>query len=330
MNIGRFTQKAAHIFAILFAIGMLSYAHAQGQSQYPERPIRLIVPFTPGGGTDAIARSLGERLGETLGTTVVIENRPGAGSTIGSDAVARSKPDGYTLLLASTAHVINPTLMPHLPYDTDKAFSAVALVGKAPNVIIVRPDSPLKSFADLIQSAKKAPGKLTYGSSGNGTSVHLAAEMLSRQADISLTHVPYKGAGAAFNDLMGGQINLLFATASAVAPAVRRGQVRALALTVPKRSAAWPDVPTVAESGYPDYAAEVWYAIYAAAGTPPEIIERLNKGINVAIQSPEFKRRTESEGLQSPTLTPAQVEAFTAEELEKWSKIVKQAEVHNG
>ncbi|MBV7482821.1 tripartite tricarboxylate transporter substrate binding protein [Bordetella sp. BOR01] len=305
-------------------------APAAAAESWPSRPIRLVVPFTPGGGTDTLARSLAEGLGAKLGTTVVVENRPGAGSMIGSDVVARSEPDGYTLLIATTAHAINATLIPELPYDTEKDFAAIALVGKAPNVIAVRPDSPLKTLPDMLAKAKAHPGELTYGSSGNGTAVHLAAELLKREASIDITHVPYRGAGPALNDLYGGQIDMLFATATAVAPAVQRGQLRALAITPAQRSPAWPGVPTVAESGLPNYQADVWYAIFAAGGTPGPIVEKLNKAVIATVQSAQFKKRTESEGLASPAMSPTELESYVDEEVERWGHVVRDAGIRGG
>jgi tripartite-type tricarboxylate transporter receptor subunit TctC len=290
----------------------------------------LIVPFTPGGGTDTLARVLAQQVGEYLHGTVIIENRPGAGTVVGADYVARSKPDGYTVLLTSSAHAINQGLVPKLPYSVDTSFASIALVGQAPNVVVVRPDSQFKTLQDIVTYAKAHPGKLTFGSSGTGTAVHLAAELFKSVAHVDLTHVPYKGANPAMTDLMGGQIDMFFGTSGAVSPLVKAGKLRAIAVTSAQRSPAWPGIPTIAESGYPGYVADVWYAVFAAAGTPAPIVKKLNMAVNAAVQSDLYKQRMASEGLNSPPSTPAQLDAYVHAEVQRWRKVIKDGHITTG
>ncbi|WP_454688610.1 Bug family tripartite tricarboxylate transporter substrate binding protein [Achromobacter aloeverae] len=296
---------------------------------FPDKPIHLIVPFPPGGGTDTLARVLAERIGAELKTSVIVENRPGAGTVVGSDYVARSEPNGYTVLLNTSAHAINDTLAPKLPYETEKAFAPIAIVGRAPNVLVVRPDSPFKTIGDIAAYAKAHPGKLTFGSSGNGTAVHLAAELFKEMAHVSLTHVPYKGASPAMTDLVGGQIDMFFGTAGAVTPLVKAGKLRAIALTSAERSPSWPGIPTIAET-YPGYAADVWYALFAAAGTPPTIVDTLNRAAIEATQSDLFQQRMGSEGITNTPNTPADLARYVHEEIARWRKVIQEGHVSMG
>ncbi len=302
---------------------------AHAADSYPGRPIHLIVPFPPGGGTDTLARVLAERIGAELKTSVIVENRPGAGTVVGSDYVARSEPNGYAILLNTSAHAINDTLVPKLPYQTEKSFAPVAIVGRAPNVVVVRPDSPFKTIDDIAAYAKAHPGKLTFGSSGNGTAVHLAAELFKDVAHVSLTHVPYKGASPAMTDLIGGQIDMFFGTAGAVTPLVKAGKLRAVAITSTARSPYWPGVPTIAES-FPGYDADVWYALFAAAGTPPAIIDTLNHAAIEATQSDLFKQRMGSEGLTNTPNSPADLARYVHEEIARWRKVIQDGHVTMG
>jgi tripartite-type tricarboxylate transporter receptor subunit TctC len=291
---------------------------------YPEKLVRIIVPFAPGGGTDLIARTLGTGMSQELGQSVIVENKPGAGTIIGTDAVAKSPPDGYTLLIATFAHAVNPGLQPKLPYATDKAFAPVVLVGRSPNVLVVKSDSPYKTVQDVIAAAKAKPGKLNFASQGNGTSAHLAGELFKNLTKVDLTHVPYKGAGPALTDLLGGQVDLMFGTAAAVTPFLQSGKLRALGVTTAERSPAFPNVPTIAESGVAGYAAESWYGLYAPAGTPPDVIAKLNAAAKKAVQSETFRKRAQEEGLIISAGAPAELDTYVRGEEARWKKIVKE------
>jgi tripartite-type tricarboxylate transporter receptor subunit TctC len=294
---------------------------------FPDKPLRVIVPFAPGGGTDAITRSLGIGLSEALGQPVIVDNKPGAGTIIGTDAVAKSAPDGYTLVMATFAHAVNPALQPKLPYDTDKAFAPIALIGVSPNVLVVRADRPYKTVAELVAAAKAKPGSLTFASQGNGTSAHLAGELFKSLAKVNITHVPYRGAGPAMTDLLGGQVDMMFATAAAARPFVSAGKMRALAVTTAHRSPAYADVPTLAESGVPGYAAESWYGLYAAAGTPKDVIARLNDAVRRAVKADAFVKQTQAEGLAVNVGTPQELDRYVRAEEVRWRKVVKDGNI---
>lgn len=293
---------------------------------YPDRPVRLVVPFTPGGGTDIIARSLATGLAKELGQTVLVDNRPGAGTIIGTDLVAKSPPDGYALLVATFAHAVNPSMQPRLPYAWDKAFAAVVLVGRGPNVLVVRADSPYRSVRDVVAAANAKPGRLSYASYGNGTSAHLAGEMFTNLGKISITHVPYKGAGPAITDVLGGQVDMLFGTAAAVAGFIASGKLRPLGVTAPERSPSLPDIPAIAET-IPGYSVESWYGIYAPAGTPPDVIAKLNAAITRAARSDDFRRKLEAEGVVISTGTPAELDAYVRAEEARWRRIVRENQI---
>lgn len=302
---------------------------AQAASTFPDKPIRIVVPFSPGGGTDLIARAMGVAMGQDLGQAVVIDNRPGGGTIIGTDNVAKSAPDGYTLVMATFAHAVNPSLQPKLPYATDKAFAPVMLVGRSPNVLVVRKDSPYKTVQDVIAAAKAKPGQISFASQGPGTSAHLAGELFKRLAHVDLNHIPYKGAGPAITDLLGGQVDLMFATASAVGNLLEGGKLRAIGVTSAQRSAS-PDlasVPTIAEAGVPGYVAESWYGLYAPAGTPGPVIARLNAAARKAVTSEAFRKRADAEGLIVSPGTPDELARYVRSEALRWSQVVKDAHI---
>jgi len=296
---------------------------------YPDRPIKVIVPFAPGGGTDLVARTLGVAMAEDLKQVIVIDNKPGGSTVIGTDALAKSTADGYTLVVATLAHAVNPSLKAKLPYSQDKDFAPIILVGISPNVVVVSANSPFKTFQDFLLAAKANPGKLSYASQGGGTSAHLAGELFNAMAGTKLTHIPYKGAGPALTDVIGGQVDLMFATAAAVGSLVESGKLRALAVTTPTRSATplLAKLPTVAESGVPGYSAGSWYGYFAPAGTPPEVINKLNAAIKKAAQTPAFKSRVESEGLMIKTGTPEEFANFVRAEELRWRAVIKQANI---
>ncbi|MFM8864611.1 MAG: tripartite tricarboxylate transporter substrate binding protein [Limnohabitans sp.] len=298
-----------------------AFACMASWANYPVRPIKIVVPFAPGGGTDSISRTLGSGMAQTLGQAVVVDNKPGAGTIIGSDLVAKSAPDGYTLVMATFAHAVNPSLISKLPFDTEKAFAPVVLVARGPNVLVVRADSPLKTIKDVLDTAKAQPGKLSYASQGNGTSAHLAGEMFENLAKVKMTHVPYRGAGPAMTDLLGGQVDMMFATAAAAGPHVGAGKLRALAVTTTERSPVMKAVPTVAEF-VPGYAVESWYGLFAPAGTPADVIGKLNAAAKQATQSADFKKKLEPEGLVVSTGSPQELDDYVRKEEARWRKIV--------
>lgn len=289
-------------------------------ADYPDKPIRLIVPFAPGGGTDQISRALGVGLSQQLNQPVVIENKPGAGTVIGMDTVAKAPPDGYTIVMATFAHAVNPSLQQKLPYN-NQAFAPIALIGRGPNVLIVRSSSPFKSVSDVMTAAKSSPGKLTYASQGNGTSAHLAGEMFNNLAKVDLTHIPYRGAGPAMTDVLGGQVDMIFGTAAAVSPLIASGKMRALGVTSAEVSPAFKDIPTIAQT-VPGYAVESWYGLYAPASTPKSIIDKLNAAAKKAASHPDFVQKIEQEGLTVTASTPEELEKYVNNEQMRWRKII--------
>jgi tripartite-type tricarboxylate transporter receptor subunit TctC len=307
--------------AILFAIFSLNSA----QASYPERVIKIVVPFAPGGGTDVVARTLAQEMAKDLAVSVIVENKPGAGTIIGTQAVAVSEPDGYTLLMGTFANAVNPSLNAKLPYKPDKDFAAVALVARSFNIVVVNPKSAINSIADLIAAAKADPGKLSYGTYGTGTSAHLAGELFKSLAKVDLTTVPFKGAAPAITDLISGQIQVMFTTVASAASLIAAGQLRALAVTTVERSPAFPELPTVAEAGVPGYAAESWYGLFAPAKTPQDVIDRLNKSAAMAVQSEAFQRLGVNEGLVMVARPPEELERYFRGEEARWRKVIQDA-----
>jgi len=303
-------------------VAILSTAAFTARAAYPDRLLRIVVPFPPGGGTDIVTRRLAEGMVPDLGQAVIIENKPGAGTIIGSAAVATSPADGYTLLMATFSHAVNPSLHAKLPYDTFAAFAPVALVARSFNIVVVNPKLPINNVQDLIAVATAKPGAINFGSYGLGTSAHLAGELFNKLANVNLTHVPYKGAAAAITDLLGGQIEVMFTTVASVAPYVRSGQLRALAVTSPERSPAFPNLPTVAESGVPGYVAESWYGLYVPAGTPADVVERLNGSVARAVQTPAFKTLEDIEGLTLTVSPPGELDRYVRAEAARWRDLI--------
>jgi tripartite-type tricarboxylate transporter receptor subunit TctC len=312
----------------LFALAALllaAFSAGPASAGYPDRIVRIVVPFAPGGGTDLIARTLAQEMAKDLGATLVIENKPGAGTIIGTQAVATSEPDGYTLLMGTFANAVNPSLKPKLPYDPHADFAAVALIARSFNIVVVNPKSPFQSLADLIAAAKAEPEKLSYGTYGTGTSAHLAGELFKNMAKVNLTTVPYKGAAPAITDLIGGQIQVMFTTVASAASLIEGGQLRALAVTSAQRSPAFPQLPTVAEAGVPGYAAESWYGLFAPAKAPKDVIDRLNKSAAAAVQSEAFKELSVNEGLVMVAGPPEELDRYFRGEEERWRKVIKDA-----
>jgi len=304
-------------------VAMLSAGDAM--ALYPERPVRIVVPFAPGGGTDVVARTLAQEMARDLGAAVVIENKPGAGTIIGTQAVATSIPDGYTLLMGTFSHAVNPSLNANLPYDPHRDFAPVALVARSFNVVVVNPGSSIRSIADLIAAAKASPGKLSYGTFGIGTSAHLTGELFKDMAKVDLTMVPYKGAAPAITDLIGGQIDVMFTTVASAAALVESGQLRAIAVTSAERSPAFAQLPTVAEAGVPGYTAESWYGLFAPARTPADIISRLNKSAASAVRSEAFKKLSANEGLVMIARPPEELDRYVRSEEERWRAVIRDA-----
>ena len=296
------------------------------RAAWPERPVRLVVPFAPGGGTDAIARALAAGMSRDLGQSIVVDNKPGAGTVIGTDLVAKSPPDGYSIVISTFAHAVNPSLMPKLPYDNATAFSPITLIGKGPNVLVVRADSPYRTVADVVAAARAEPDRLTYASQGNGTSAHLAGEMFTNLARVRITHVPYRGAGPALTDLLGGQVDLFFGTAAAVSGFVEQGKLRAIGVTTETPSDAFKGVPPIAEV-VPGYRVESWYGLFAPTGTPAGIIERLGSAARKAARSPDFASKVEQEGLTVVASDPAGLDRYVKEEEARWRAIVKESQI---
>jgi tripartite-type tricarboxylate transporter receptor subunit TctC len=311
--------------SVLFALAAWLLAAGPASALYPDRIVKIVVPFAPGGGTDVVARTLAQEMARDLGVNIVVENKPGAGTIIGTQAVAVSQPDGYTLLMGTFANAVNPSLNPKLPYDQHRDFAAVALVARSFNIVVVNPASPIKSIADLIAAAKAAPDKLSYGTYGTGTSAHLAGELFKHMAKVNLITVPYKGAAPAITDLIGGQIQVMFTTVASCASLVEAGQLRAIAVTSAERSPAFPQLPTVSEAGVPGYAAEAWYGLYVPAKTPPDIIARLNKSAATAVQSEAFKKLGINEGLVMVARPPEELDRFFSGEEERWRKVIQDA-----
>jgi tripartite-type tricarboxylate transporter receptor subunit TctC len=312
---------------VLFALAAWALLLPNGRAlaAYPDRIIRIVVPFAAGGGTDVIARTLAQEMARDLGVAVVIENKPGAGTIIGTQAVAVSAPDGYTLLMGTFSHAVNLSLNGKLPYDPHKDFAPIALVARSFNLVVVNPKSGIKSIADLIAAAKADPDKLSYGTFGTGTSAHLAGELFKDLAGVNLTTVPYKGSAPAITDLIGDHIQVMFTTVASAASLIEGGQLRALAVTSAERSPAFPQLPTVSEAGVPGYAAESWYGLFAPAGTPADIVARLNKSTAMAVQAEVFKKLGVNEGLVLIAQPPAELDRYVRGEEERWRKVIEHA-----
>ena len=313
--------------AVLAALA-LCVGGAVAQERYPQRPLRIVVPFAPGGSTDIIARLLGEKLSSALGQPVVIENRPGAAGNIGAEAVAKSPPDGYTLLMATTGVMaINNALYKNIGYDAAKHFDPVVFVGSITNVLVVAADSPLRSVPDIIETAKRSPGKLTFASSGAGSSTHMSAELFKIMAGVDLLHVPYKGSGPALPDVITGRVSMLFENMPGAMPHIRAGTVKALAVTGLKRASALPEVPTVNESGVPGYESLSWIGIAVPAGTPRDAIARLNREVNAILATAEMRQKFGDQGVDAVGGTPEAFDDHAKRERDKWSRVIREANI---
>lgn len=321
-------RLAAAAALCLFAVASAP-ASAAPSSAYPSASIRLVVAFPPGGPSDTLARIIGARLASHLGQSVVIDNRPGAGGNIAADVVAKAPPDGYTLLMGNNSILAtNAALYGHLDFDPIKDFAPITLIGLQPNILVVNPSVPAHSVAELVALAKAHPGKLNFASSGAGTAAHLAGELFKLQAGIDIVHVPYRGAMPALTDLVGGRTEMMFATSASVLPFIRDGRLRALAVTTAKRSAAVPDLPTIAESGYPNFEATTWHGLVAPAKTPAPIIDKLANTTDAVLKEPDVQKRLDSLGVEIAGDTPAEFAAYIKSESAKWATVIHKAGIH--
>jgi tripartite-type tricarboxylate transporter receptor subunit TctC len=296
-------------------------------AQYPARPIRFIMAYPPAGSSDVLARPIANEMTKGLGQPVLLEYKPGAGSTIGADYTAKSAPDGYTIALLLTAHAVNATLMPKLPYDTLKDFTPITLAAVAPLVVEVNAQSPITTLRELIDAAKSSKGKLNYASAGAGNTSHLAVELFKMTVGVDMTHVPYKGSGPAITAILGREVDLMFDAIGSSLAQIQAGKFRALAVTSAKRAAVLPNVPTVQEAGVPGFDVSVWYGVFAAAGTPAPIVQKLNAEFIRAMNVPEVRKQIEASGYQVVGSTPAQLDAHLRAEIVRWAKVVKAAGV---
>jgi tripartite-type tricarboxylate transporter receptor subunit TctC len=313
--------------ALLAVLLSLVAALAHAQEAWPARPIRFILPFPPGGGTDILGRMIAERLSASLGQPVVTENRGGAGGNVGAEAAARAAPDGYTIVLVAPSLAISPTLYSKLNYDPVKDFAPVSLVATVPNVMITQSSVPARTLEEFIAYAKGRPGALNFGSGGAGTSNHLAGELFNIVTGARLVHVPYKGVNLAMQDLLAGNVHLVFIGIPAAAAHIKAGKLRALAVVAPKRSSALPEVPTVAEAGLRDFEVTTWYGVLAPAGTPRNVVARLNGELVKIMHSPELKERLAATGTEPLTSTPEEFAAHIKREIAKWGEVVRKAGV---
>jgi tripartite-type tricarboxylate transporter receptor subunit TctC len=306
------------------AVGFATLAAAQ---EYPSKPVKIVVPFTAGSATDILARTIGQKLGETWGQTVVVENRTGAGGTIGANAVAKSPPDGATLMVHSSGHAANPFIYATLPYDTLKDFVAVAPLAGQPNVLVVSPASGYKTMADLLADAKKRPGAINFASAGIGSGTHFNAEKFRLAAGIDVLHVPYKGTPEAMTETMTGRVQYFFSPISAALPQVREGKLLALAVSSAKRSSLLPDVPTVAEAGLAGFEYNLWVGVFAPAGTPADVVDKIGRSVNRALGEADVKERMTKLGAEAMSMTPAEFDRFVRAEMDDAGKIVKAAAI---
>ena len=309
--------------ALIAFSALLAAAPAAQAQKYPERPVRLVVPFAPGGGTDIIGRIVGQGLAEVLGQPVIIDNRGGAGSTLGTEIVARAPNDGYTLLFGNISLAFNATLYTKLRYDTLRDLAPISLSAVQPNILVIHPGLPAKNLREFIELARANPGKYNYASAGTGSGTHLAAELLKLQTKINIVHVPYKGTGPALTDLLGGQISMMVSTFASALPHVRSGRMRALGVTTTKRSPATPDVPTLIEGGVAGYDYSTWYGLLAPANTARRLIDELNAANRKGLSREDIRQKLESQGVDPSLNTPAEFAAYLKSEIEKWGKVVK-------
>ena len=311
----------------LVVLAAAGFGPVAAHAAYPDHPIKLIVPVPPGGGVDLLSRAIGAKMQQSMGQPVIIENKAGASAAIGTEALAKSPPDGYTIMMGYSAHATNPIFVAKLPYDTSKDFTAIAHVGYIPLILVVNASSPYKSVQELIAAAKAKPGQLQFASGGAGAGAHLSGELLKTTANVDIVHVPYKGNAPALNDLLGGQVTMMFDTITTSLPHVKSGKLRALAVTSPKRSPLAPDIPTMIEAGLPDFDISAWYVMFAPAGTPKDVVARLNAEINAILKDPEVVKKLNAAGFDLVGGTPEEFAAIIAGETAKWAPVIKSANI---
>jgi tripartite-type tricarboxylate transporter receptor subunit TctC len=313
--------------AVLAVVALVLPMAAQAQATYPDKPIRFVVPYPPGGGTDVVARIVQMRLQAALGQSVLIDNKGGAGGSLGTDLVAKSAPDGYTVLFTLSSHTINPAIFPKLPYDTLKDFEPVGLVASLPQILVANTALPVRTVADVVAQAKAAPDKFSFASVGNGSPGHLAGELMVIRTGAPMIHIPYRGGGPAVTDVMGGQVPYLWVSIPAAAQHVKAGKLRPLAVSTVKRSAAFPDVPTMQEAGVADFEVDSWYAMLVPAKTPKAIVDKLNKALNTVLAEPAIRAQLLEQGAEAVGGTPEALGKTIAAELPKWAKLAKDANI---
>ena len=328
-TIPRLSRQYRSVWALALATLFMLAAPmaAQAQAAYPDKPIKFVVPYPPGGGTDVVARIVQQRLQAALGQPIVIDNKGGAGGSLGTDIVAKSAPDGYTVLFTLSSHTINPAIFPKLPFDTIKDFEPVGLVASLPQLLAANMAVPVRTVADVVAQAKAAPDKFSFASVGNGSPGHLAGELMVLRTGAPMAHIPYRGGGPAVTDVMGGQVPLLWVSIPAAAAQVKAGKLRALAVSTTKRSPAFPDVPTMQEAGVADFEVDSWYAMLVPAKTPRPIIDKLNKALNTVLAEPAIRAQLIEQGADAVGGTPEALAKVIAAEVPKWVKLAKDANI---
>jgi tripartite-type tricarboxylate transporter receptor subunit TctC len=314
-----------HLWVALVALSLGALSAPAAAQDYPTKPIKFVVPYPPGGGTDVVARIVNEPLATALGQPIIIDNRGGAAGNLGTDIVAKAPADGYTILFTLSSHTINPKLYEKLPFDVERDFVPVSLVALIPQIVVVNPSVPITSVKELIAYAKANPGKLNYASVGIGSPAHVAGELFKLKTGVDMVHVPYKGGGPAITDTIGGQVQLAIVSMPAALQHVKSGRLRAIAVTRAKRSASAPDVPTIAEAGVPDYAVESWYGALAPARTPPAIVAKLNAAFVKVLENPQVNERLFAQGAEAASTSQAEFDRIIKEELAKWELVIKTA-----
>lgn len=328
MNVRNAPRRRLFGCALALSLAVLaggSSPSAHAQQPWPSKPLRLVVGYAAGGATDVLARLVALRLGDELGKPVVVENRAGANSNVGAEVVAKAEPDGYTLYVYTIANTINASLYDKLGYDPAKDFEPVGMIAKIPNVLVVNPSLPVKSVADYLRFARESSSGITFASSGSGSSIHLSGEIFRMRSGINMLHVPYRGSAPAVTDLLGGQVQSMFDNTPSAMPHVKAGRLRAIAVTSPQRLPLLPDVPTVAESGYPGFDVQSWFAIAAPAGTPKPVVDRLNAALNKALAAPDVRQRMQDLAAHPQPGTPEQMRIFMMSEIKRWHDVVKQS-----